>query len=144
MPGESAEFSVEVPMAGGFATGHFVEVPPPEDVPIQDRAAELGLIPGLRVEASRHGQWRCCECGQMQRPGSDQVWVADGVRMGDEPWSVSESARAVAYNGGSSAWCMACAKKLGRKWKHIKARIADTSSGSKRGWFMRLLLGDRS
>lgn len=91
----------------------FQEVPPPKAAPIQDRAKELGLLDGLQVEASRHGQWRCSNCNEMQPSGVDRVWVPDSVRAGDPAWSVTEACRVNAYNGHCSAWCMSCALRLG-------------------------------
>lgn len=130
MPGQSV--SISVPMKrnpdGSFSgswkegdptgtppecaeVGHFTEVPPPAQAPIQTRAQELGLPAGLRVETDR-SQWRCANCHMMQPGGSEQVWVPDGVCAGDPEWSVTEAARLGAYNGDSSAWCLRCARKF--------------------------------
>lgn len=89
--------------------GHFREVPPPAQAPVQSRAAELGLPDGLRVETSRSGGWRCACCGSMQRGETDQVWVPDTVQRHDPAWSVTEACRRNAYNGHFSGWCLGCA-----------------------------------
>lgn len=123
MPGQSTSIGVEIPMGiGQGGTFSFQEVPPPATAPVQPRAKELGLPDGLRVEPSSRGSWRCGHCGRMQHDGTEQVWVPDGARMGDPIWSVTESARRVAFNGGSTAWCLSCAKRLGGG---LASRVAD-------------------
>lgn len=116
----------------------FEEVPPPTEAPIQSRAEELRLPNGLRVEKSREDSspWRCDCCNKLQRPGSEEVWVPDGIQKKDSAWSVSETARAYAYNGRFSAWCLSCVSHWAAKpvvipplnpltfWQRIKSRFA--------------------
>lgn len=119
MPGETKTISLPMKrqangsFSGEWKVGSFQEVAPPEAAPVQDRAKELGLPDGLRVEAQRrHGQWRCSNCNGMQ-PSGDKIWVPDSVRVGDPAWSVTEACRQNAYNGYHSAWCVPCARRLG-------------------------------
>lgn len=88
-----------------------VPVPPPEVAPEQATAKALGLHRGLKVDKTS-SQWRCCNCHTMQRSGSLLVWVADGVRIGDPEWAVTENERVNAYNGTGSGWCLKCAQRL--------------------------------
>lgn len=101
--------------AQGEIVGRFVEVPPPAAAPVQVRAKELGLLDGLRVEPARHDQWRCAECHAMQSSGAEQVWVPDGVERGMSAQAVTEMARLGAFNGGASAWCVPCARTIGKR-----------------------------
>jgi hypothetical protein len=87
-------------------------VSPPDKVPVDELAKSYGLVDGLKCEVSR-SSYRCAECSEMQRAESLEVWVPDGILLGDPAWSVSEKAREMAYNGNFSAWCMECAQKLG-------------------------------
>lgn len=106
------------------------EVPPPKTAPVQDRARELGLPDGLKVETPRDSrQWRCCSCSRMQRPNSEQVWVPDGVLPGDPAWSVTETCRQNAYNGNYSAWCLKCAKSLGGVANAVSTSIEGRMTG---------------
>lgn len=117
------------------SVGHFVEVPPPRRAPHYSQSEELGIVPALRAEKS-HRSWRCCQCHQMQQDNTWQVWVPDGVMAHDPDWSVTEAARRVAYNGGLSAWCLRCAKKLGRGSAALSraGRLpAPTAFGARRG-----------
>jgi hypothetical protein len=91
--------------------GVFTEAPPPKKALEYQRSIDLGLLPFLRVEDSRD-MYRCAQCHAMQRPKSPQVWVTEGVSMGDPVWSIAEASRQSAYNGHASAWCLSCARKL--------------------------------
>lgn len=90
----------------------FRQVPPPDRAPLHKKGEELGLVRGLRPEVSDH-QFRCAECHRMQPRDSVMVWVPDGIRIGDPAWSVEESCRVSAFNGGSSGWCLKCARQAG-------------------------------
>lgn len=98
----------------GFGGGgwRMEPVPPPKQAPSYPESEKLGLLPGLRAEKSRHGQWRCAECQRMQPNDSWQVWVPDGVCNRDPGWSITEACRVSAYNGHLSAWCLSCARGL--------------------------------
>ena len=90
--------------------GRFVEVPPPEEAPTYDNSRTPGIPPFLRVEKRNYGPWRCCQCSRMQPSDSDLVWVPDGLRAGDDLWTVEEMARTNAYNGSGSGWCVPCVR----------------------------------
>jgi hypothetical protein len=90
----------------------FVQVPPPKKAPVQSLAASLGLIDGLRAEKVR-GDFRCVRCNNMRR--NWLVWVPDGITRRDRGWMVTEACRVSAHNGLSGGWCLACARKLGRR-----------------------------
>lgn len=96
----------------------FVQVPPPAKAPVQPLGEVYGLPRGVRLELS-HGQYRCAECGKMQRSGSPLAWVSDGTSSWDPPWSVTENERRNAYNGSGSGWCLHCARCIGRPWLHF-------------------------
>lgn len=138
MPGETKIFAISIGDAAqgeGVSDGvhfSFQEVPPPKDAPLQTEAEDLGLVKGLRVEESRHGQWRCCECSAMQPSGSLQVWVPDGVRKRDPDWSVTEACRVNAWNGSHSAWCVRCAPKAQKK------RMSETENSASLPWWKKL------
>jgi len=97
----------------------FQQVPPPEEAPEQPTATALGLHRGLKVERQTRGAFRCANCDKMQPNGSLMVWVADGTRIGDPGWAVTENERMNAYNGCGSGWCLHCAQRLCGKpfWK---------------------------
>lgn len=88
----------------------FKEVPPPDDVPVDQLGAALGLCDGLRAETTDF-MYRCGCCNQMQRPGSYIVHVPYCVLPGDPAWSVSEHCRRGAYNGMYDGWCIDCAPR---------------------------------
>lgn len=94
----------------------FEEVPPPETVPVQDRAQRLGLLDGLRAE-DREGGWRCSSCNKYQTGDKTlMVWVPDNVKRTDSTEEIKDMCRRSAYNGTSSGWCVSCAKKLGKSF----------------------------
>ncbi len=105
------------------------QVPPPAKVPVQDRAAALGLLPGLRVEDC-HRPFRCSNCETLSA-GPELVCVPDGIRIGDDPKVVSEVCRRSAYNGSGSGWCINCAQRLSGK---ITVPIATKAA---KGFFVR-------
>lgn len=86
-------------------------VPPPEKVPIDPLASELGLCDGLRVQKDNTRQWYCGCCRKAQLPNSYEVWVPDSVVRGESESSVSEKCRLNSRNGEFSAWCIKCAPK---------------------------------
>lgn len=115
MPGQSVEFTIEIPaemVPGETLRGEFVPVPPPSQAPVQTKAQELGLCQGLRVDSTDSG-FSCNACDRMQ-PAGIQVWVPDLVQEGDSAEAVTEECRKAAYNGEWSGWCLKCAKKLGQ------------------------------
>lgn len=101
------------------------EVPPPDAPPEHLGSSELGVLACLRVSEDCD-MYRCANCSQMQKSGSCQVWVPDGVRPRDPAWSIQEIARKTAFNGDSSAWCLACARRLGADEISSAAFIPDS------------------
>lgn len=106
----------------------FQHVPPPKEPPWHEIGETLGLCRGLRSEKSRNGQWRCAQCGQMQRAESWLIWVPDGVRKSDPAWSVTEAARVTAYNGHKSGWCLSCAPKAPKETDNHSVPATDTTN----------------
>lgn len=122
-PGQSTTISVPIPEQTGQAMQQaqaagmqfrFEQVPPPEKAPHYEGSEELGLLPFLRAEKERDGGWRCDCCNGKQKSGATLVWVPDGVSLTDSPSAVSEMARAGAFNGSGSGWCLPCARLIGR------------------------------
>lgn len=117
MPGQSTSIEVPIPADASEAirdgSFSFVEVPPPEKVPVQPLAQSLGLAAGLTAEINHRGGWRCSNCSNYQRDGAAIVWVPDGVSISDSLFAVSDQARREAFNGHGSGWCLSCARKLG-------------------------------
>ena len=90
-------------------------VPPPERTPTNQIGETLGLLPGLRPERQRGTSWRCSCCREWRKSGDWIVWVPDWTTL-DMPLDVvQERIRANFYNGGSSGWCLSCAKQLGEQ-----------------------------
>lgn len=92
--------------------GHseLVEVLPPAEAPVQELAASMGLIDGLRAQRTDR-EFCCASCFKMSVQGW-QVWVPDRVRREDAPASVTEQCRRRAFNGSFSAWCVSCAQSF--------------------------------
>jgi hypothetical protein len=86
-------------------------VPPPAEVPVDQIAETLGLLPGLRAEKDRSGG-RCGNCHQF-RTDAWLIWVPDTASLSDSAQSISEQCRMNAFNGHSSGWCLQCARGLG-------------------------------
>lgn len=95
--------------------GEFVQVPPPAKAPVYSRAQELGLLPWLSVEKPKGYPFRCSNCNEMQSGAEESVWVPDFTRMGESAASIEQAARANAFNGHLSGWCIPCVRKLTRK-----------------------------
>ena len=70
----------------------------------------LGLLPCLMVQIDPEG-WRCRICHRRQPAGSYQVWVSLRVKPGASAESIAE---ACVPEAAQAAWCMDCARKLGR------------------------------
>ena len=99
----------DVENAGGF---EFRMVPPPEKAPQFTLAKKLGLHPCLKVDESSGG-WRCGYCNKIQRPGYE-VWLGENTSFFDSASDIEESCRQRAYNGESTAWCLSCARGVGK------------------------------
>ena len=65
------------------------------------------------VEIDTHPErWSCHVCHRRQPAGAYQVWVSLDVKPGDSPESVAE---ACGPETAQAAWCLECARKLGRE-----------------------------
>lgn len=110
-------------------TWQLVPVPPPTKAPVQDIAETLDLVDGLEVEKAGAGGWRCDNCSRYQTdPGAWQVWVPDSVMPHDRGDEVTEQCRSMAYNGEFSAWCLPCARKLGRSKRLREMAVGEASA----------------
>src|ERR1700733_3159333 len=89
------------------------KIPPAKESPGQPTAKALGLHSGVRVE-KRWGApwWRCANCNRMQPEDRLICWVADGTRIGDPEWAITENEWVNACSGTHSAWCLRCAQRL--------------------------------
>lgn len=136
MPGESAQVTFSLPsgpelakLVKGLKPGdriplEMVEVPPPEEAPLDPEADALGLEIGLRSGGIQSQPFRCAECGNMQPSDSMLIWVPDGLYRGAGSDIVQEMCRRNAYNGHSGGWCLKCAQTLGhRRIRNIIPKI---------------------
>lgn len=73
----------------------------------------LGLLPCLMVHIDIDPEgWSCYVCHRRQPAGSYQVWVSLDVKPGDPAERITE---ACVPESAQAAWCLECARKLGRR-----------------------------
>ena len=72
-------------------------------------SAKLGIPPYFDIEIADE-RWGCWICKRKQEAGSYQIWVSMDVR----PFDTAEAVRA-ADTRHMAAWCLECAKTLGRE-----------------------------
>lgn len=136
MPGQSTSIAVELPPEVAAAImqqgGRFVleKVPAPTRAIVHDLAETLGLCAGLRAERY-NDKFSCTTCHRLYAKGNWLVWVPDSVWLSRNlPTElVTEACRQNTYNGHWSAWCLACAHKLGTPYKGLLARLWDRLRG---------------
>lgn len=144
MPGESAKVTFSLPpgpelakLVEGLKPGdriplEMVEVPPPDEAPLDPEADALGLERGLQVGGIQSDSFRCAECGNMQPAGVRLIWVPDGLYRGAGSDLVQEMCRRNAYNGHSGGWCLKCAKTLGHRISWPKLAEAELIGDEKK------------